>query len=491
MKLIPLVPALLSLGGYVATLHTDVGRGDAAELALQAHLLGVTHPPGYPLHSFLGKLFGLAFSDPAIATNVLSALCTAAVVGLLCEILLTLTRNAFASVLASLIFAFAPAVWNAAVTTEVYNVNVCVLALALRVAFVGGGASSWRMPLAAGTLFGLSLGSGLANLLLLPGFVWLLRARAECKSNLLVPFIAALLIAGGAMLSWSFVRSATHPPLGSDSVPNNPGDFLLYITGAQFSTFVLQPGGFYLARATEHALYWGHSFLWLGAALGAWGAWLHWRRDRSTFAALALMFALNLGYFTCYPWTDYQDMVTPSYLLFSIWIAFGADALGPMCATMFSPARRSHSSDRAIRSVSNAGRLVAAAVPIALAAGLFVAGAKHHLRERQDKSVSEFVRASLEIFPRDALVVAHWYEFAPLLFVQRTQRLRLDVTLIERNDQPRHYTWGSVPDWRRYARDAVASRPVIVDAPDPVLAESCEFEPLSDQWLRLHCADKR
>ena len=104
-----------------------MGFGDSAELALQAHSLGVTHPPGYPVHTLLGKLVGLIVSDPAIATNALSAICTGLAVGILSAIVLSLTGHVFAAVVAPLTFAFTPTVWNAAVTTEVYNVNICVL----------------------------------------------------------------------------------------------------------------------------------------------------------------------------------------------------------------------------------------------------------------------------------------------------------------------------------------------------------------------------
>ncbi|MCH9003504.1 MAG: DUF2723 domain-containing protein, partial [Planctomycetes bacterium] len=80
---VPLVPASIALATYTLTLSPEVGPGDAAELALQAHRLGVTHPPGSPVHTILGHLFQFVVSDPARATNYLSALATAMAVGLL------------------------------------------------------------------------------------------------------------------------------------------------------------------------------------------------------------------------------------------------------------------------------------------------------------------------------------------------------------------------------------------------------------------------
>ena len=44
---------------YLATLVPEVDCGDCAELSLQAYQLGVTHRPGYPLHTVLAKALTL------------------------------------------------------------------------------------------------------------------------------------------------------------------------------------------------------------------------------------------------------------------------------------------------------------------------------------------------------------------------------------------------------------------------------------------------
>jgi len=131
VRFIPLTTGLLSFVVYWLTLLPEVGPGDSAELTLQAYQLGVTHPPGYPVHSFLGKLFTFVCAEPAVATNLLSAVCAAVAVGLLSAIVLYLTGGWCAAMFAPLLFAFTPRVWEAAITTEVYTVNVCVLGLAL------------------------------------------------------------------------------------------------------------------------------------------------------------------------------------------------------------------------------------------------------------------------------------------------------------------------------------------------------------------------
>ena len=45
---------------YWQTLQPSVPGGDAGELIVEAHQLGLPHPPGYPLHTLLVHLFARA-----------------------------------------------------------------------------------------------------------------------------------------------------------------------------------------------------------------------------------------------------------------------------------------------------------------------------------------------------------------------------------------------------------------------------------------------
>ncbi len=525
-KHLPLGVGLVTFGVYLLTLRSDIGLGDAAELSLQAQALGVTHPPGYPVHTFLGKLFTLAISDGAVATALLSAVCTSMAAGFLCAIVLGLTSHWLAGAIAPLVFALTPAVWGAAVTTEVYNVNICILAIALwavlrwRGALNGFPRDSSSQPTGDGTtygsrfdkrstlllcitgvLLGISFGSGLANVLLLPGFAVLMAyhiddARGEMLGNKPSPCedshpgtsgkpatrlgqwrhpaFAILITAVTAcmVLSWSYVRSSTHPPFGSEWLPNTPGDFVRFLSGAQYTALSSRPGTFYLTRPLEHALYWCESLLWLGVILGLWGAWLQWRRQRVLCVSLALMFIMNLGYFTFHPWLDYREMVTPSYFVFAVWIGYG------ICGADTAWAK-------------GRARITVVAVALGMVLGLLTLGMPGHLKDKQGRPVREFVETSLEWFPPGAVVVARWYEFTPLLYYQQTRGLRPDVTIVERSDRPRHYKWGMVDDWRRYVLAVARRRTVLVDGVEETLLGSCEFLPLQGGWYRLTIARQR
>ncbi|NOT34904.1 MAG: DUF2723 domain-containing protein, partial [Candidatus Eisenbacteria bacterium] len=73
------------LAAYLFTLVWEPAWGDPAELSLQAWRFGVVHPAGAPAHTLLAGVLARFGPEPAIATNLFSALCTAiasALVGL-------------------------------------------------------------------------------------------------------------------------------------------------------------------------------------------------------------------------------------------------------------------------------------------------------------------------------------------------------------------------------------------------------------------------
>jgi hypothetical protein len=402
-----------------------------------------------------------------------------------------------AALLAPLAFAFTPSVWQASVTTEVYNVNICIVAAALLTALRWRERPSTKLLCLTGVLLGVSLGSSLANLLLLPGFAVLviapgatgglpasmdpgatggLSTSVGLDTSARVRRLATALLVGGVtasiVLSWSYIRCSVHPPLGTEWLPNTPGGFLRYLSGSQYTLLLSQPLAFYLYRPIEHAVHWCQSLFWLGTLLGLWGLWIQWRRDRVICTALLAMFAANLAYFTFHPWDDYTEMVTPAYFILAVWIAVGICELD------------SHRA-KAIRYVG------AVAAPLAVIIGLLALGMPEHLRQTRGRPITQRMLTSLEWFPPGAVVVARWSEFAPLHYFQKTLGLRPDVTIVERSDRPRHYPWGTVNDWRPFVFSVASRRPVLVDFSPGKLASPMgtgEFTPARGGWYRFTVA---
>jgi hypothetical protein len=220
--------------------------------------------------------------------------------------------------------------------------------------------------------------------------------------------------------------------------------------------------------------------------------------------ALAVIFIINFGYFTGFPWTDYQQMVAPSYLVFAIWIGCGIEFGSCMVARAFSvtllraagfsprgcpqsdplrrPAASEHESEKCSKLVLASTRVI---VPLILIAGLLFSGIRTFKERQSGTPVTDFARTSFETFPEGATVFAEWSKFTPLVYFQRVHNLRPDVTVYERAYGPRQYQTGRVEDWRKFTYANAASRPVIIDLIDRAAPPAFTYNPMGHGWYQV------
>lgn len=128
-----LVAAAIAAFVYGLTLSPSVGAGDSGELILAAHSLGIPHPPGYPLWLLLARCADLLpWGTAAFRMNALSALLSAAAVGLLYRLAARCGVHRAGRIAATLVFGASTLVWDSSVQAEVYSLaTVVFLALAL------------------------------------------------------------------------------------------------------------------------------------------------------------------------------------------------------------------------------------------------------------------------------------------------------------------------------------------------------------------------
>ena len=121
--LVGLALAVIAFLAYLATLTPSLSyqSPDGNELATIPYVLGLAHMPGYPLYTWLGKLFTLLpFGDIAHRMNLMSAICAAGGVAGLYLIITMLLQPQVASLMvrrasaafAALLFAFSPTFWS-------------------------------------------------------------------------------------------------------------------------------------------------------------------------------------------------------------------------------------------------------------------------------------------------------------------------------------------------------------------------------------------
>jgi len=454
---------------YSVTLLREVEWGDPAELCLQACRMGVTHPPGYPVHTILGKLMTLGFSSPAVATNFLSAVCTSLVVGLLAFIVCGMTRDRFASFAAAIMFAVNPMIWRMAVTTEIYNVSILLLGLTVFGLFAWHRRGSVAALAGGAAVFGVALGCNPSNVLLVPAFAFLVARSGRRTLRSLLLF---LVVAGGvglAAVGWNFCRAGVEPPLGTEFIPTTMEGGFRYLAGAQYGTVRIRDAQFYVAQNGRQAVAFATNTLVLGILLGVAGHLWLWRRKRILSWFLLLVFAINIGYFTEFNPYDFETMVTPAYFVFAIWAGLGIHAT------------------RGLQRQSLRVLVRAAVMAVVIAA--VAVQLPPRLERARSTPVTDFVLESFEVFHRNAAVIAGWARLTPLLYHQRVHGLRPDLLIVERNEQPRHYAHGTVTCCSDFAAASMGEMPVFVDEVTETMRERCCARCVGGGWYLLEPRD--
>ena len=195
---------------YLATLAPGITLWDAGEFASAVESLGIPHPPGTPLFVLIARVWRLAwpFLTTAVATNLLSAVCTAAAAAAAAALVSRWTRDTFAAVAAGLAFGAMSTVWLNATETEVYSVSLLLSMLMLLAGSAVGQASdegahadergrATRYVGLLAYLFALAPPLHLSAMVAAPGAI----ALATIDDDLRLDASRAALLTGAAVLS--------------------------------------------------------------------------------------------------------------------------------------------------------------------------------------------------------------------------------------------------------------------------------------------------
>ncbi len=117
---------LFAFIAYAATLHPGIPGGDAGELAAAACAGGVAHPPGYPLHGLLLRVFGL-FGPKLTAFHLVSAVCSALTVALLVDLVAQWTKRLASGLLAGAAWFASPLAWLYSTSLEVFALHALLV----------------------------------------------------------------------------------------------------------------------------------------------------------------------------------------------------------------------------------------------------------------------------------------------------------------------------------------------------------------------------
>ncbi|MGB0385104.1 MAG: DUF2723 domain-containing protein, partial [Ardenticatenaceae bacterium] len=454
-----LLAAMLVLLVYLSTMAPTVFPLDSAELTVAAYSLGLVHAPGYPVYLLIAHLFTyLPLGDVAYRVNLLSAVATSGSVMLLILLLQQLTGRIWPALVAGLSFAFSFYVWSLSLVAEVYTLQVCFLAVMLLSVWHWRAQGSQRALLMMVGMMGLAVVNNPATTLWWPGLL-LLAASTPHRRDLswrdLVK-LAAVFALGLTPLFYLPLRSAAHPQYTYVGYYDAAGIFhttdltqlsnlLWYLSGGPFSGMIAGYSRQELWRESADFLHrlWA-TFLGIGLPLGLWGLWRLGLRRRMLALGLLLTALPHAIFFIAYRAPDKETMFLPVYLIWAIFLGVGIAHLRPIVP----------------RSLS----YVKVLLPLAL---LLVNMPYVDVSEWHDPRQEAETR--LRTAKPDALYMAVWGDAAAMEYLQLTNGLRSDVTVVN--------TFLTSPSVRQdLVRNALqAKRPVYITFSDPILLGQYNF----------------
>ena len=338
--LLALASGGLALGAYLLTLTPSLSylSPDGSELATVPYILGVAHPPGYPLYTGLGFLLThlLPLRDVAWRMNLLSALGAAWGVGLaylLARLLLPpaqsprdlLFQRAVALAI-SLALAFSPTLWSQALIAEVYAPNLALVATTLLLLLLWARRPSPARYAAFALAFGLSLGTHLSDLGFAPAYALftalvLHQRRAPLRAWLSTLAVGAPAFGLGALqYLWIPLRAAHLPPglILAHRSPTTLSGLYTYTLGAFSNLRFTFPLAALPDRIVLYLYYLRQQFTLAGLLLGAVGLLTMPLLRPRHFWLLVGMYLAHLVFFLEYRAFDLEVFFIPAHLIWAL-----------------------------------------------------------------------------------------------------------------------------------------------------------------------------
>lgn len=320
---LPVLVGAVAFTLYVSTLARTItwehGGGDGPELAAAAYVLGVAHPPGYPLYLLLAHLFAqIPIGEIAFRVGLLAAAAAALGVGLAAHLVWTLSpivgpARIVAALAAGASLATSPIYWSKATIVDVHPLNAaCVLAGLTIVAHWEPSAD--RIVVALALLLGLGLGNHLTLALMALPLALMVLIR-DPRLLLRRGGLAAAGALGLGLLVYAYlpIRAWAQPALNWGN-PGDPSAFLDHVSFRLYHGYFAQVAvSDVLARLPVTARLMAEQLTWPGLVLAFIGLGQLWARRRDLAIAFlsgsALIFTFSILYNAQYPETFFLPIV--------------------------------------------------------------------------------------------------------------------------------------------------------------------------------------
>lgn len=457
---------LTALALYVSTLAPGVLPADSGEFQLVCGVLGIAHPPGYPLYTMLGKLFTLLpIGDVAYRVNLFAAICGALAVAVVAGSVRHSTQSAIAALVAAIALGLSTTYWAQSTMANIRSLTALFVALCLALGIRWGETRSQRHLIAWAICFGLGVGHHSSIGLL--GIPFLAYLMAVEPSVVLQPrrWIGPLggVIASLLVLLYLPIRSLIGAPFDPAPIRSWAG-FLEHVLALGFRGDM-----FYFRTVPELAARGG---IWLNIIFLQFGMWLPIAfasamiplilRDRRTLLLLASTWVINTLAAVTYRAPQTVEYLMPSYVALAMLLGQGLGTL--------------------LRARTGQALPQVAAALLLLAA--LSNGAANYPNFRQlhtDTSAQNYAKAILCDAPPEAVILSNWHRATVFWYLQQLEGVRPDV-------QVRYvYPEGATPNeavWLRRIAEDIEQHPVIVTNQFHAFRHTnYRWIPFHDAWL--------
>lgn len=420
---------------YLLSLPSEIALEDDGYFTLSALSFGLSHPPGYPLFSWLaGTFIQLPFGTPAFRMHLLSAIFSVLAMAVMWWCVYRLVRDRWLSTLAVLIFGLSERYWSQSIVAEVYSLNAllvfCFLWLILFVRDDQYVSSHWFKPYQQAFVLGVCYGLGLSNhwplFFTYTLFLWLLIGARLTKISFIFWVLVGLVL-GLTPYIWMYLVSQKEPTFNffgllpitdfSEFISYVKRDYYSELEGATTASLVDK-----LRFATFFAKELFFQLTPVGFLLSLFGWLMTVREDPKLGWVLAAMASFPVAMLILFVDFNYDEFMASVMRVYPL-ITYGLTAL--MIAKglrVLADRSQTNMPDRYINSL-----LVVVAISLTIWLGY---GNHEHNNRRHYHWAKDYALGILDLLPKDSvLFVSGDTDIATLAYYRELEVLRPDVDI--------------------------------------------------------------
>ncbi|MDI6734918.1 MAG: DUF2723 domain-containing protein [bacterium] len=447
---------LFSFFIYLHTLTPTIDLHDSGDMIGASYVLGIPHPPGYPLYCLLGKIFSfIPLGNIAYRYNLFSATSAALAVMMVYFISLKLGRGKLSdsnlqiqnpkskiqnfislipAIIAALMLCFARVFWQQAVIAEKYTLNALFATILIFILL------KWREVISEKTnpkskiqnpkfllyLFSFTLGLAfthhLQTIFLVPASAFLIIIIWRKHPNLLtfhaILKMACLFFLPIILYAYLPIRASAHPIINW-GCPDNFERFIDHITAKEYGYYFATSLPTLLKRIlVEHPLFFINQFTIYLIWIGFIGLFFLYIQRCKIFIFLALIVVVDFLHSSRYSIHNIEDYYIPSYIIFSLFIGYGVGILNEWMGKRIKPG------------------ILAVLLPWLFLLVPVISWACNHYYGDHRKNYYSYDYGRNILFPLDekSILYIKGDTFAfPLWYLHYVENIRPDVTLIDQH----------------------------------------------------------